>query len=237
MNNLTTLLGDIYLPEKALLIYRSNSGGNYYVESFDMDENGCPINAHPLTVKEGNALALALESTSEAKQNFLISRGIIPEHILHINSNREGYAIWCTPAMTTKLLFNTDLDITDGEANVPPLLWKASKSKLQIWALPNDKRPDADTCLYHAPFFNISDNGSVCMGSVAVAIHPQWFLEDFMQQWQSYFFDSKFSHMIMQTSPTKTNIVQLWQKLIGTNKPFPLRSLKKTNQTLKSLLK
>jgi hypothetical protein len=46
-----------------------------YVEHFDMDKNGNPINAHPLTVKEANVLAKALtpkrkDKAFKTKRNF-----------------------------------------------------------------------------------------------------------------------------------------------------------------------
>jgi PRTRC genetic system protein B len=237
MNELLKIVGDVYMPEKALLIYRSKAEGKYYVESFDMDENGCPINAHPLSLKESNALALALDSSAELKQNFLMSRGLLPENVLFINSNRNGFAVWYTPPMKANLCFKEDLTIPDGIAAVPSLLWKASKNKLHVWALAEDVKPHLDSQIYHAPFFNVYSAGAVCMGNVEVQILPENCLEDFIAKWQSYFFGSKFSHLIVDNAPTEQNIVQLWQSLIGTGKKFPVKKLKKSNQTFKSILK
>ena len=61
MNNATDItanFGTLYFPKSALVFYETNSTEKEtYVEHFDMDKDGNPINAHPLTVKEANVLA------------------------------------------------------------------------------------------------------------------------------------------------------------------------------------
>ncbi|SUJ23264.1 Uncharacterised protein [Sphingobacterium spiritivorum] len=46
---------------------------------FDMDSNGTPINAHPLTVKEANVLAKALKTDEENSKAFLKPKGIFAD--------------------------------------------------------------------------------------------------------------------------------------------------------------
>jgi hypothetical protein len=51
MKNITHVLNEIYVPQKALLVHRSLSGEDkVFVEAYDINENGNPINAHPLSV-------------------------------------------------------------------------------------------------------------------------------------------------------------------------------------------
>lgn len=90
-----------------------------------------------------------------------------------------------------------------------------------------DSQINEQTLLYHAPFFNLYNDGRVCMGTVKVDIKADCHLEDFMQSCEQYFFNSYFSHLIGNASPVKENIIQLWQKLVGSDKPFPLKSLLK----------
>ena len=237
MNELMTMIEDIYVPEKALMIYRTKSGSKYYVESFDLDEDGCALNAHPLSLLESAKLACVLDSSSDLQQTFLTCRSMMPDEVLHINSNsRNGHVIWFSPACRTALFFKDDLGIPDGIANVPPLIWKASRNTLHVWTVVDDVKPSPDTPLYHAPFFNLHDSGKVCMGNVKVEFDSNCFLEDFMLKWQGYFFSSTFSHLIMDHAPCKQNIVQLWKTLIGSKKTFPKKTLLKTSKTLKSIL-
>ncbi len=69
MNDITQDFGMLYYPKSALVFYQTTGKGNdTYVEHFDMDKNGMPINAHPLTVKEANQLAKALKTAKEEKE-------------------------------------------------------------------------------------------------------------------------------------------------------------------------
>lgn len=90
--------------------------------------------------------------------------------------------------------------------------------------------------LYHAPFFNVYDSGSVCMGTVDINIKNSASIEEFTEAWEKYFFNSYFSHLMNGHNPIKGNCVNLWKELIDIGNPFPKLLLKKTNKTLKNLL-
>lgn len=235
--DITNHFGSMYYPKSALVFYETKgTETDVYVEHFDMDSNGTPINAHPLTVKEANVLAKALKTDEEKNAAFLKPKGILPTNILHINPNAEkGTVLWYTKAQQRKLYFVVSLGIPNGMAQVPPMLWLANKNSLTVFALANDRRPTEKTPLYYAPFFNIYEKGNVCMGTVSIDIKNSASVEEFMQAWEHYFFNSYFSHSL-SANLTKKNIVSLWKDLIGTDKPFPKEVLKKNNKTLKNLL-
>ena len=49
--DITENFGTLYFPKSALVFYETKgTNTDSYVEHFDMDRNGNPINAHPLTV-------------------------------------------------------------------------------------------------------------------------------------------------------------------------------------------
>jgi PRTRC genetic system protein B len=48
----------------------------------------------------------------------------------------------------------------------PPLVWRVADGQLKIRALTENKRPEAKTKLAVAPYWNLSDNGTVCTGSM-----------------------------------------------------------------------
>lgn len=53
MNDITGNFGTLYHPKTALVFYQTKgTNTDTYVEYFDMDSNGTPINAHPLTVRK-----------------------------------------------------------------------------------------------------------------------------------------------------------------------------------------
>lgn len=235
--DITDHFGTLYHPKSALVFYE-NIGTNtdIYVEHFDMDSNGTPINAHPLTVKEANVLAKALKTDEEKNTALLKSKGILPTNILHINPSAEkGMVLWYTKAQQRQLYFVDSLGIPNGKAQVPPMLWLANKNSLTVFALANDRRPTEKTPLHYAPFFNIYEKGNVCMGTVSIDIKNSASVEEFTQAWEHYFFNSYFSHSLCENL-TKKKILTLWKDLINTDKPFPKEVLKKNNKTLKNLL-
>ncbi|KOS05261.1 PRTRC system protein B [Flavobacterium akiainvivens] len=238
INDITQDFGTLYHPKSALVFYESKgSNTDVYVEHFDMDKNGNPINAHPLTVKEANVLAKALNTEQEKNKTFLKSNGILPNNILHINPNADkGAVVWYTKAQQRQLYFVESLGIPNGKAPVPPMLWKASKNGLSVFALSSDRRPTEKTKLYHTPYFNIYEDGKVCMGTVSVDIKKSASVEEFIQAWEHYFFNSYFSHLLGNHTPIKGNCVTLWKDLVNSDKPFPKEVLKPSSKTLKNLL-
>lgn len=236
MNDITEKFGTLYYPKSALVFYETiGTETDMYVEHFDMDSNGTPVNAHPLTVSEAEILAKALQTDEERSRAFLKPKGILPTNILHINPSDKGAVIWYTKAQQRQLYFVGSLGIPNGKAQVPPMLWKADKNHLAVYALATDRRPNDKTKLHYAPFFNIYEDGKVCMGTVSIDIKNSASVEEFIKAWEDYFFNSYFSHL-MGYNPTRGYCDSLWKYLIKTGEDFPKERLKKNDKTLKYLL-
>lgn len=237
MKNITDKLEAIYLPKKALVIYESSiERDGVYVEAYDMDKRGNPVNAHPLSVQETIALADCLNSAREVRTDYLGCEGLLPDRLLHVNSYR-GCAVWHTPPQRVKLLFTDDLSIPCGTGSVPALLWKADRNRLSLFALTTKGKPKTETALYRAPFFNVYENGEVCMGTVDTDFTDAEDIAEFMQRWERVFWESYFSHLNGDTSPVKGNIVQLWKGLVGTDRIFPNDILIKQGKSIKDILR
>jgi len=241
MNNVIDITEDfrtLYRPKSALVFYESKGlDKDMYVEHFDMDRNGTPINAHPLTEREAGALAKALTCEKQKQTAFLKSGGILPTTILHINPSRDkGAVIWYTKSQKKPLYFIEGLGIPSGQGLVPPMVWQATKNSLRVFALLSNRRPTEKTPLYYAPFFNIYEDGRVCMGSVSIEIKESACVEEFTKAWEDYFFNSYFSHLMGENSPVKGNCVTLWKDLVATGRTFPKEVLKSNTKTLKNLL-
>jgi len=241
MNNVKDITENftaLYHPKSALVFYEaSGTRTDSYVEHFDMDKNGNPINAHPLTVKEAHVLAKALLSDNEKDKAFLKPKGILPTHILHFNPSENGSVLWYTKAQMRQLYFVENLGIPNGKAHLPSMVWFANKSSLSVFALTSNRRPIENTKLYYAPFFNSYESGNVCMGTVTIDIKNSASIEEFTTAWENYFFNSYFSHLMENHNPVKGNCVSLWKKLIQTGETFPKEVLKKNSRTLKNLLR
>jgi len=137
--------------------------------------------------------------------------------------------------MKKQLYFTENLEISNGRAEVPAMLWFANKRSLKIFALSSNQRPTEKTSLFYAPFFNVYENGNVCMGTVDVHIQNSTSLEEYIKNWENYFFNSYFSHLMNEHNPINGNCVSLWKSLINTDKPFPKEILRTANRTLKNL--
>jgi PRTRC genetic system protein B len=236
MQDIKDDFGTLYYPKSALVFYQSMGKGNgTYVEHFDMDENGTPINAHPLTIQEAGRLAKALKITKEEKVPLLKTQGILSNQVLCFDPDGNK-VVWFTKAMRRKLYFTETLHIPHGIANVPPMLWIASRNGLSVFALATNRRPTEKTTLYNAPFFNVYEDGSVCMGTVDIRVKKTASLEEFIQSWEGFFFNSYFSHLMHNHSPVKGNCLSLWERLIATGEAFPMDILTKINLTLKDIL-
>src|SRR5690606_27277273 len=225
MNDITQDFGRLYYPKSALVFYQATGKDNgMYVEHFDMDKNGMPVNAHPLTVKEANRLAKSLKTAKEKKEPLLKPQGIMSHRILYFDTGGNK-VVWFTKAVKQELHFIESLGIPEGKAEVPPMLWVANREGLAVFALKGNRRPTEKTKLYNAPFFNVYGDGNVCMGTVAIQIKKTASLEEFTQAWEGYFFNSYFSHLMQGYNPITGNCVSLWKNLIATGEAFPMEVL------------
>ncbi len=237
MEDITQQLGTNYYPYSALVFYKSDENyDNFYVEHFDMAKNGIPINAHPLTLEESKQLSKMLNIEQEQKNTCFIPNGLLPNTILHLNPTDNGQVIWYNKPQKRQLYFIENLGIPNGMAYMPTLIFKATKTGLSVYALKSNRRPTMHTKLYYAPFFNIYEDGKICMGTVDIKVSKVQSLEEFISLWEDHFFNSYFAHLLDSYNPIKSNIVAFWQQQINTDKPFETKELKRNNRTLKDII-
>lgn len=236
--DITSEFEKLYYPKCALVLYESKGLiPDVYVEHFDMDIDGNPTNAHPLTIGEADRLAKALLVGQEKESAFLRPKSILPSNILSLDASRDnGMVIWYTKAQLRELFFVQSLGIPNGKAFVPPMVWKASKHGLSVFAITASKRPTPKTKLYYAPFFNVYENGKVCLGTINIDIKDSASVEEFVMAWEHYFFHSYFSHVVAAGRHIKGNCVELWKELIANGSAFPTQVLESNQLTLNSIL-
>lgn len=224
----------LYHPKAAIVVF-ATQGQHPYIEYYEMDAAGFPVNPRPLTVKEAQSLSKALDTRQQAAKAFLRPEGLLSPNILHIDSAADGSVLWYTSPQKQKLYFAESLGLENATVSLPALVWKADKKHLSVFALKGKNRPKDSTPLYHAPFFNLYQNGNVCMGNVDVNIREAASLEEFVIAWQKYFFGSYFSHHIAGHHPLKENLISQYRELISTGEPFPADRLVRNSLTLKNL--
>ena len=176
------------------------------------------------------------DGAKEEKEPLLKPQGVLSNQVLYFDPNGNK-VVWFTKATQRELYFIESLGIPKGKANVPPMLWVANRNGLAVFALPNRRRPTINTKLYNAPFFNVYEDGNVCMGTVDVRIKKTASLEEFINKWEGFFFNSYFSHLMHGHNPINGNCVSLWENLIATGDAFPMEVLTENNLTLKDILR
>jgi PRTRC genetic system protein B len=179
--------------------------------------------AQPLTLTFVESLVRSLGGSSTAE--------VLPENIL---AKGNYMIVWWTPAQRHQMFYEN----SEGKAAAlngrtfpqPPLVWRVDGGDLMIRALLENKRPNGSTKLAVAPFWNLSDCGRVCTGSmrrpdtVSVATIPDW---------ECGFYESAFTHSnIGRLTRHKGGFEGLWEGLAGKRKRFPLETLIGLPQTL-----
>lgn len=117
--------------------------------------------------------------------------GMIPKNVLTYKTD-EKYIIWQTPAEIKNIIYKEGLPISSGEYFVPRLIWKLNGNKLSIWAIKEDIKSEKDK-LYNAPFFNIYNDGSICMGS-AKFLEGSYDYAKIIKKAENGFWNSTFTH-------------------------------------------
>jgi PRTRC genetic system protein B len=156
---------------------------------------------------------------------------VFPENIL---GKSDRMIAWWTPAQRRQMFYQH----SEGKAaNLngrifpqPPLVWRVAEGQLKIRALTENKRPEAKTELAVAPYWNLSDNGTVCTGSMR---RPENASVAAISGWERGFYESAFTHAnVGRLTRHKGGFEGLWSKLTGERKLFPLDTLIVLPQTL-----
>lgn len=133
---------------------------------------------------------------------------------------------WWEPAQVRSMFFarNCDGRTLDGKFFPhPPLLFAVHDGQLEVWAIAEDKRPEPDTWLYMAPYWNTYDDGRVCHGSMET---PQILTTENLPQWSHAFFASEFtgSNLGIQQCRHPEGFLGMWSSLVGAT-TFPTEYL------------
>jgi PRTRC genetic system protein B len=179
--------------------------------------------AQPLTLAFVESLAQSLYGESTAE--------VLPEHVLAKN---DRMIVWWTPACRRQMFYQNS-ELKAGELNgrifpQPPLVWRVDGGDLKIRALLENKRPTADTKLAVAPFWNLSDDGRVCTGTMR---RPDSATISSISDWERGFYESAFTHAnVGRLTRHEGGFEGLWARLADKRKPFPVETLIQLPQTL-----
>ena len=155
----------------------------------------------------------------------------LPENVL---AKSDRMITWWTPRRVRSMFFEN----AEGKAQQlsgkmfpqPPLLWRVAHGDLKIRALCENKRPNAKTILAVAPFWNLSEDGRVCLGSMRI---PESVSAASIGAWEQGFYESAFTHAnVGRLTRHEGGHDALWAELEDKRRVFPTDTLIRLPQTL-----
>jgi PRTRC genetic system protein B len=209
----------------ALLIYRENRRSFITWHTVTPQKQGPPSlgPAQPLTTAFVEDLAVSLSGGARAE--------VLPKNVL---AKTDRMIAWWSPRRLRRMFFeNTEGNSQQLNGKLfpqPPLVWKVAHGELKIRALLENTRPKVQTTLAVAPFWNLSDDGSVCLGSMRC---PESASAGSIEAWERGFYESAFTHAnIGRLTRHQGGHDALWAGLAGKRRPFPADTLIRLPQTL-----
>jgi PRTRC genetic system protein B len=210
---------------EALLVYYGNQITLITKHEVLTSQNTAPSlgPAQPLTIAFVESLVRSLGGGAAAE--------VFPENIL---AKSDRMIAWWTMAQRRQMFYQNSegraADLDGGIFPQPPLVWRVADGQLKIRALTENKRPGATTKLALAPYWNLSDCGTVCMGSMR---RPEGASVTAISDWERGFYESAFTHANnARLTRDKGGFEGLWRSLTGKRKLFPSETLIILPQTL-----
>ena len=218
---------------QALLIYKGDSHREAFVTLHQVGKQAhCPPTLGPAeTLTQGflDSLIHAVGGNPAVE--------VLPESVL---ARTQQMLAWWVPAKPRRLFFQHAQGVLDDISGQvcpqPALVLRVDGAGLSLRALEKNHRPQADTRMMVAPYWNTYASGSVCLGSMRA---PKQATVSAMERWETSFYESAFTHpndaQRLTTYPGGSE--GLWRTLAGSERPFPSKYLNGAKQSLAQFLK
>jgi len=217
--------------KQAVLIYRDSSAAFATLHEVQGEKNQTPYlgPGQPLTTGFLRILARGLGSR--------ITPEILPGNVLVRTADS---IVWWSAAQRHVMFFGGG---TEDAAKLngrmyphPPLVFKVCRHELFVRALEHDVRPNANTPLKTAPYWNTEGSrGSVCAGTTRI---PQEVTADSITEGEAAFFSSSFTHPsgAVRLTSHPEGFGGLWSSLADREARFPTEFLTDARQTLRQFV-
>jgi PRTRC genetic system protein B len=222
-----------YEPSEVMMIYRDKNSytRNCYIEVAKVKNNNGKLETqafNPVRKKFFKDLYAVIEKDA-IKFSFSIADGVMPLRFKMIGNEKQ--ITWYHPPQKKFLYFTKQMSIEDGFYPLPGLVFSLNDSDLSVYAV--NEIPNEKTILYHAPFGNLYEDGSVCWGNVDVDVKQTDF-KKICKHIENLFFKSKFTHT-NSDKITKSNLVTLFNSLKDKD-CFPMDELLPSKVKINQLL-
>ena len=176
-----------------------------------------------------------IQALGKLAEEYLFDIELFPETLL---SNSPKHLLWWKPAGNARVFFRCkELGQISAVVPHPALVFCIMNGRWSVHALAESKRPTLHSPLHRAPYFNVWDDGNICVGSAAVPDRPT---PSSIPAWEKAFFESEFTHTnghIRKVAHPRGEYAFWREMLDGVYTEFPVEMLVPANLALASLLK
>lgn len=226
-------------PYLGIVVYKNESLNYLQVHSIGKSgEKYVWGEGKPFQREDLQELALSLR---KEQLSTLKLKGMLPSNVLYFQPGIGGNKfMWYVEPQQFYLTFTPELKIRSGNYRFPGMVMGVIDDELYIYAIKGKDKPTEKTELYHAPFMNVYDDGTVCMGTITET-RKKAYLHEEMDRWQRRFFGGRFTsaHAADEADRFKEyDLKKLYKEVFNATK-FPEKALvpHKEYKTLDSLLK
>ena len=173
---------------QAVLFYKNNHRNRHMATVHGVvqqETDGSPLLGAGQLLSTASLRELARQLETGCSVEFL------PDQVV---ARTPDLLAWWTPAAVRPMFFRagSELEAISGKRFPhPALLFVVRNSVLYVRALTDNRRPDPDSKLAAAPYWNIDSNGAVCAGTMRA---PKSLTVTSIDQWRQAFFQSEFTH-------------------------------------------
>jgi PRTRC genetic system protein B len=239
MNGRTELLRSTYKPQLSIVVYTAENEREYYLESHTINAEGKMMEGKPLLQETMQGI---VDVFFDERKNMMAIKGVIPENLLSFDQLPGGnYRMtWYRPAEIRVIHFAAQLKLVTGNAWIPPMIYQVEKDSLAVYCYKGSQRPAEGTKLYLAPYFNVADDGDVCLGNATVKMPAEKTYTSLMKYWEDLFWLSEFTHLNGEKK-TKSDMQDVWKKLLASKTKLKWTDINELmpygKQTLKHLVR
>lgn len=230
------LRADKFVPTEAIVLYRQQGGqGRGFATVHDVQLQGeVPVIQAGKLLGTADMASMMMEMMPGRRLAF------IDQRMLALSEHEMVW--WMRPSRRT-MWFNTDgsdgLGQCFGEAWHPGLVFCAGECGWRVYAIKGSERPEADTPLFQAPYYNVNSEGLICRGSADL---PKSIGPDQIEAHEEVFFRSRFTHPNVHVKRKLTRARGgaggLWKRMLDEKaKCFPESTLVQKKVTLGGLIK
>lgn len=185
-----------FQPTHFVTIYRRGdnfSKGDLYMEIGPILKDGKKYRIGPSMQADKDFLNDLVASVKTDNFKALKFKGLVPENVHWFHSeSQDPTIIWTNESCERQLYFSTK-NVESGIYKMPRLLFACSKGQLFVFRLATDEPITMERFIFMMPLPNIYDDGQVCLGDSKRKLKKPQTMDDYIQNMESLFFNTKFN--------------------------------------------